>query len=95
MLRSEKRVPTGRQQARTLRTAATPALWAKARDCPPRRGNSRRRVVRLADTPGRVSEGQGLRLSARDAGNETILAWLSERGVRLEALGNERGAGRV
>ena len=58
-------------------------------------GNSRRRMVRLADTPGRASEGQGLRLSARDAGNEAVLAWLPERGVRLEALGNELRAGRV
>jgi hypothetical protein len=47
------------------------------------------------ETAGRASEGQSLRLSARDAGNEAILAWLSEQGVRLEALGNELGAGRV
>jgi hypothetical protein len=52
-------------------------------------------MVRLADTPGRASEGQGLRLSARDAGNEAILAWLSEQGARLEALGNELRTGRV
>jgi hypothetical protein len=43
------------------------------------------------ETPGRASEGQSLRLSARDAGNEAILAWLSEQGVRLEALGDELG----
>lgn len=54
-----------------------------------------RRMARLADTPGRTWEGQSLRLPARDAGNEAILAWLSEQGVQLEALGNGLAAGRV
>ena len=54
-----------------------------------------RRMTRLADTPGRAWEGQSLRLPARDAGNEAILAWLSEQGVQLEALGNELAAGQV
>ena len=55
-----------------------------------------RRMARLADTPGRTWEGQGLQhMPARDTGNEAILAWLSELGVRLEALGNALAAGRV
>lgn len=54
-----------------------------------------RRMARLADTPSRFREGQDLRLPARDAGNEAILAWLSEQGARLEALGNEFATGRA
>jgi hypothetical protein len=53
------------------------------------------RVGRLADTPGRAWESQSLRLSAKDAGTDAILAWLSEPGVQLEALGNELVVGRV
>ena len=53
------------------------------------------RVGRLADTPGRARESQSLHLPARDAGNEDILAWLSEQGVQLEALGNEPTADRA
>lgn len=54
-----------------------------------------RRMARLAGTPGHAWENQYPRPSARDAGNEAILAWLSEQGARLEVLGNELATGRV
>jgi hypothetical protein len=54
-----------------------------------------RRKAPLADTPGRAWEGQCPRLPARDTGNDGILAWLSEQGVRLETLGNALAAGQV
>lgn len=54
-----------------------------------------RRMLRMADTPGHAWEGQCPRPPARDAGDEAILAWLSEQGTRLEAIGNELTAGRV
>jgi hypothetical protein len=53
-----------------------------------------RRVARLADLPARAREGQGLRLLARDAGNDAILIWSSQQSSRLDALGNELAAGR-
>jgi hypothetical protein len=54
-----------------------------------------RHMAPVADTPGRAWEGPCPSLPARDAGNDVILAWLSEQGVRLEALGIELPAGRV
>jgi hypothetical protein len=47
-----------------------------------------RRMARLVDTPGRVWADQCPRPPARDAGDEAILAWLSEQATRLEAVGN-------
>ena len=52
-------------------------------------------MARVADTAGRAWERQSLRLPARDVGNEAILAWLFENGVRSEALGNELAARQV
>jgi hypothetical protein len=54
-----------------------------------------RRMARVADPSGRAWEGQGLRLPARDVGDEAFLAWLCEQGEWLERLGNELAAGRV
>ena len=54
-----------------------------------------RGIARVADPPGRAWEGQGLRLPARDVGDEAFRAWLGEQGVWLERLGNELAAGRV
>jgi hypothetical protein len=89
-------VDAARRQNRALR-AQQAALREQAFDLAGRlfEGVDRgRRMARLADTPGRAWDGQSLRLPARDAGNEAILAWLSEQGVRLEALGNDLAAGR-
>jgi len=54
-----------------------------------------RRMARLADTAGHAWVAECPRPPARDAGNDAILAWLSEQGTRLEALGNELTPGRV
>ncbi len=90
-------VDAARRQNRALR-AQQEALREQAFDLAGRlfEGVDRgRRMARFADTPGHAWEGQSPRLPARDAGNDVILAWLSEQGVRLEALGNELAAGRV
>ena len=90
-------VDSAKRQNTTLR-ARQEALREQAFDLAGRlfEGVDRgRRVARVADTPGRAWEGQSPRLPARDAGTDGILAWLSERGVRLEALGNELAAGQV
>jgi hypothetical protein len=54
-----------------------------------------RRMLRMAGSPVHAWEGQCPRPPARDAGDDAILAWLSEQGTRLEAIGNELTAGRV
>ena len=90
-------VDSARRQNTALR-AQQEALREQAFDLAGRsfKGVDRgRRMAPLADTPGRAWEGQCPRLPARDAGNDGILAWLSEQGVRLETLGNELAAGRV
>ncbi len=55
----------------------------------------RRRIASLAGASSRASETPSPRPPAEDAGNEALLAWLSEQGARLDALGNELDAGRV
>jgi hypothetical protein len=59
------------------------------------RVEQRRRLARLADAPGHTWMGQCPRPPSRDVGDEAILAWLSEQGTRLEAIGNELPASRV
>jgi len=54
-----------------------------------------RRMARLADTAGPTRVAECPPPPARDAGDETLLAWLSEQGTRLEALGNTLTASRV
>lgn len=54
-----------------------------------------RRMLGMAETPAHAWEDQSLRLPARDAGDEAVLAWLSEQEARFEALGNELAARRV
>ncbi len=54
-----------------------------------------RRMARLADTAGHAWVAECLPPPARDAGDEALLAWLSEQGMRLEALGNTLTASRV
>lgn len=54
-----------------------------------------RRMAPSADTRGRAWEDQVLRVPTRDAENEAVRAWLSERGMLLEALGNELTAGHL
>lgn len=54
-----------------------------------------RRMLGMAETPAHAWKDQSLRLPARDAGDEAILAWLSEQEARFEALGNELAARRV
>jgi len=53
-----------------------------------------RKMAWMASTPGHAGYAQCPRPPARGAGDEAILAWLSEQGPRLEALGNELTAGR-
>ena len=54
-----------------------------------------RRMLGMAETPAHAWEDQSLRLPARDAGDDAILAWISEQEARLAAIGNELAAGRV
>ncbi len=54
-----------------------------------------RTMLGMAETPAHGWEEQSLRLPARDAGDEAILAWLSQEEARFEALGNELAARRV
>ncbi|TAM45577.1 MAG: hypothetical protein EPN53_14680 [Acidobacteria bacterium] len=54
-----------------------------------------RRMLGMAATPAHAWENQSLRLPARDADDDAILAWISERDARLAAIGNELAAGRV
>lgn len=54
-----------------------------------------RRMLGMTKTPAHAWKDQSLRLPARDAGDEAILAWLSEQEARFEALGNELAARRV
>lgn len=54
-----------------------------------------RRMLRLTGTAQHASEGQCIRPLARDAGDEVLLAWLSEQGARLEAIGNELASTRA
>jgi hypothetical protein len=54
-----------------------------------------RGTARSAGVPGHAWEGRRPRPPARDAGSDTILAWLSEQGARLEAVGNELAAARA
>lgn len=54
-----------------------------------------RHMARLAGTPGRAWEGRSLRLPARDAGDEAILAWFLAEGTRLDAIGKELTAERI
>lgn len=48
-----------------------------------------RRMLWMAGTPGRAWENPCPRPPARDAGDEAILAWLSEQATRLEAVESE------
>lgn len=57
--------------------------------------NRGRRMARSADTRGRAWERQVLPMPTRNADNEVVRAWLSERGMLLEALGNELTTGRL
>ncbi len=59
------------------------------------RAEQGRRMARLGGTARHAWEGRYPHPPARDAGNEAILAWLSEQGVRLEALGNDLAVGRA
>ena len=52
-------------------------------------------IARLTGAPPRVWEGQYPRLPARDAGDEAMIAWLSEQGTRLAAIGDELMSGRT
>jgi hypothetical protein len=54
-----------------------------------------RRMLRMADSQVHAWEDQCPRPPAPDAGDEAILAWLSEQGTRLEVIGNELTTGRV
>jgi hypothetical protein len=54
-----------------------------------------RRMLGMAETPAHTWKDQSLRLPARDAEDEAILAWLSQQEARFEALGNELAARRV
>ena len=54
-----------------------------------------RRMLGAAETPGHAWEDQSLRLPANDAGDDTILAWISVQEARLEALEKELAARRV
>lgn len=54
-----------------------------------------RRMLGMAESPAHAWENQSLRLPARDAGDDAILAWLSQQEARFEALGNELAARRV
>lgn len=51
------------------------------------------RTVRLADAPGDTWAGTCRPPPGREAGDEAILAWLSEQGERLEAFGGGLPAG--
>ena len=53
-----------------------------------------RRLAWMAHSTGNAWKGQCPRPPARDSGDEAILAWLSEQGVRLEALENAFARGR-
>ncbi len=53
------------------------------------------RMLGMAETPAHAWESQSLRLPARAAGDDVILAWISEQEARLAAIGNELAAGRV
>ncbi len=54
-----------------------------------------RRMLGAAETPGHAWEDQSLRLPAKDAGDDVVLAWISVQKTRLEALENELAARRV
>jgi hypothetical protein len=54
-----------------------------------------RRIARLAGSPIRVWSGPVPRLPTADAGDDAMIAWLSEEGSRLEAIGIELAAGRA
>lgn len=54
-----------------------------------------RRMLGTAGIPGHSRESQCPRPPGRDAGDDAILAWLSEQGTRLESIGNELTADRV
>ena len=54
-----------------------------------------RRLLRMAHAPSHDWDRRITRPPDRDAGDDALLAWLSEQGARLEALGNELAAGRV
>ncbi len=54
-----------------------------------------RRIAGLAGAPSHASETPDSHPPAEDAAHEALLAWLSEQGARLDALGNELHAGRV
>ena len=54
-----------------------------------------RRIARLVGTPVRVWEGPARRPPAADAGDDALLAWVSDEGSRLEAIGLELTAVRT
>lgn len=54
-----------------------------------------RRLARFAGSPTLVWDGQHPRPPVRGDGDEAVLAWLSEEGTRLEAIGIELTAGRT
>lgn len=53
------------------------------------------RALRMAGPAGGARTGRGLRLPARDASDQALLAWLTEQTAALAALDTQPAAGRV
>jgi hypothetical protein len=79
-----------RAQQEILREQAFDLAWRLFEDAG--RG---RRMARLTDAPGHAFQDWWPHPPARDAGDDALVAWLSEQGLRLEALGTQLAASRV
>jgi len=95
-MRTRSAVAAARSENRAVR-ALQEALREQAFDLAGRSYEAVERgrwMTRLTHTPGRSGKGESLGLPAKAAGDEALLAWLSEQSVRLDALGNAPAARR-